>query len=249
MKRVVRVRLRSIGFVVSKKTAIVVFCLPFVVAFLFFAGTSLLRVRGITCEISGGQNCDEVLLAESQKIVGTPFYALQFSAMEQRMLQAMPQLKSIHFSLHPPAQVKVIGELHQSAFLIKMASGSATYVVSENGVLTREAEDDDLVSLGLPAEIQNGSLPMLGESLEVNLQRALSQTMKHLQSSSLAVTKVVVFHARQIELVLANGQYGIIDGMDAEGQLNALQQLLNTATIKEQSVQRIDVRFARPVLR
>lgn len=249
MKRVVRVRLRSFGFVVSKKTLFVLVSVPLLLGVITFLGISFLRVRDVRCEIVGGQACDEVLLAESQKMIGTPFYALQFAEFEQRMIKAMPSLKSIHFSLQPPAQVRVVAELHEPAFLIKIASGSASFVVSENGIITREASEDDVRNLGLTAELENGTLPAPGESLDTQLNQSISKTMKQLRSTSLTVRKVLVYHARQIELELPNNQYGIIDGMFAETQLNALQQLLNTATIKEQSPQRIDVRFARPVLR
>lgn len=195
---------------------------------------------------SGGE-CDELLRVELQRLIGTPLYALRGDVLEQRVLKALPQLKAVDLALAPSAVVLATAVEHLPLYVIE-SSGSAQFVVSENGFVMREAGADDL-TLMQPVFRVFMDLGRPGDPLPSALHESLSGAVAGFRKTSLTGERVEVVHPAQLELILPGNKRGIFEGNQAEGQLSALQQLLNTATIAEQGVQSIDVRFARPVLR
>jgi len=210
-------------------------------------GRSFLKIKEVQCEMQGGGECDELLRIELNRLIGTPLYTLQGEVLEDRVLKALPQLKAVELALESSAVVRATAVEHLPLYVIE-SSQSAQYVVSENGFVMRAANAED-VSVMKPVFRLSSSPGQPGDPLPESLHNSIRGAVAGFRKTSLTGEVVEVVHPSQLELILPGNKRGIFEGEQAEGQLSALQQLLNTATIAEQGAQSIDVRFARPVLR
>lgn len=247
MRRIVRLRFRSRRVVVSAKLVAAVCGIVVFLAGVVLGGRSFLKIREVRCEMRDGGACDELLRAELQRLVGTPLYRVRGDVLEQRVLKALPQLSGVELALESSAVVRATAVSHLPMYVVE-SSGSARYVVSENGLLMREASTEDSAAFQPVFRLfLDPGQP--GNPLPANLHQSISGAVAGFRKTSLTGERVDVVHPSQLELILPGNKRGIFEGTQAEGQLSALQQLLNTATIAEQGLQSIDVRFARPVLR
>lgn len=249
MRRLVKLRIRSYRFVFSKKILLLLMLFVILPISFFFLLQSQLKVKHVICEMSDRSVCEEELNAELQKFLGMPMYTINAEEFERRALKGFPQLKSLNLTLQPPASIKMIGVRHEALYVAEAASSSAAFVVSENGFLLRQAKEEDMQQLKPRFILLSGQLGNPGERVEDHLHRSLRGAAMAIKNSSVPVESVEVVRPGQLELLLPGGKRGVIEGENAEVQLSALQQLLNTATISGQGIHSIDVRFTRPVLR
>ncbi|MBE6546865.1 MAG: FtsQ-type POTRA domain-containing protein [Ruminococcaceae bacterium] len=196
---------------------------------VFFAVRRFMKVR--TVQVVGiSQYEPEDLIGASGIKIGDALYAVEESAVEERMLKSCPYLESVRIEQKFPNKLRIIVTEKAPRWYLEI-SGSKYALDNDLVVLTQTAKTDGMTKLVLPdvKSVLYGQLPTFGDS-ETTVRKTL-EVISAIRQSPFRdrLTEVDLASRWDIRMVV-DGRFSVSMGdmTDFEAKLKAVEEILDS---------------------